>query len=209
MPIPGLEFFGKAPKTPEFNTVDPLESQRKAIAGNLAAFDDISKVAGLFNQLNFQEQGKMLGATDPFANEIAAQTSKNRLDWSKGIMSSDMADEVQRNSAARAVGGGFGGTGAHNSLLARNYGLTSFALQKEAQSSEESWMKTAASIYQPGMFNTSKMTVTPEGLQADYAEERNLKFQRDWVAEQIKTEYSLAGRAQREDAKIDSFISNL
>jgi hypothetical protein len=201
MPIPLVQLFDKGPKTPEFITVDPLETQRKAIAGNLEAFPDIAKLAGLFNQFNFTELNNRLDSTDLFRSEIAAQTSKNRLDWSKGIMSEDMADEVQRNAASRAVGGGYGGTGAHNSLLARNYGLTSLALQEKAQSSEESWLRTAASIYQPGMFNLGSMMKTPDQLQVELVNERDSKFQRDYVAEQWKWYSSTQQKAQRFEAQ--------
>lgn len=191
------EFFGGRPKVPAFVPVSAQEEQGKAISGNLFALPKIEDLASQYNAFNVSETNKALGTTDPFQNQIATELSKNRLDWSKGIMSKDLADQVQLLSASRAVGGGYGGTGAHNALLARNYGLTSFELQKQAQSSEESWLRTASSIYQPGMFNLSSMMVTPGQQIALSVEERNAKFQRDYVENQWKWYGSFGQQAVR------------
>lgn len=183
------EFIAKAlgdeaPDVPAFIPVNAQEQQKIAIGGNLSALPTIQALASQYNQFNVDEINKALGTTDPYQNQIATQLSKNRLDWSKGVMSKDLADQVQLLSATRAVGGGFGGSGAHNNLLARNYGLTSLALQEKAQSSEESWLRTASAIYQPGMFNVSSMMVTPQQQLALAVEERNAKFQHDYVQAQ-------------------------
>lgn len=178
------EFFGGKPKVPDFVPVDAQQQQNIAISGNLSALPTIESLASQYNQFNVDQINKTLGTTDPYANQISTQLSKNRLDWSKGIMSKDLADQVQQLTAQRAVGGGFGGTGAQNALLARNYGLTSLNLQQQAQSSEESWLRTAAAIYEPGMFNVSSMMVTPQQQIALATEERNAKFQRDYVKNQ-------------------------
>lgn len=191
------EFIKSAPKVPDFVPVDAQKQQQIAIGGNLSALPAIQSLASQYNQFNVDEINKALGTTDPYRNQIATQLSKNRLDWSKGVMSQDLADQVQNLSASRAVGGGYGGTGAHNNLLARNYGLTSLALQEKAQSSEESWLRTAASIYQPGMFNLSSMMVTPAQQTALAVEERDAKFQRDYVAGQWDWYSSFGQRFQR------------
>lgn len=179
-----MEFAGGSPKVPDFVPVYAQQEQMKSISGNLSALPTIETLAREYNQFNTEEINRTLGTTDPFQNQIATQLSKNRLDWSKGIMSKDLADQVQLLSASRAVGGGYGGTGAHNALLARNYGLTSFNLQQQAQSSEESWLRTASAIYQPGMFNVSSMMLTPQQQLAFAVEERNAKFQHDYVKNQ-------------------------
>jgi len=180
------EWFGGKPSVPEFTPVDAQKQQQVAIGGNLSALPTIQALASQYNAFNVSEVNKALETSDPFANQIATQLSKNRLDWSKGMMSEDLADQVQLATASRAVGGGYGGTGAHNNLLARNYGLTSFDLQKQAQSSEESWLRTASAIYQPGMFNVSSMMVTPQQQIALAVEERDSRFQRDYIENQWK-----------------------
>lgn len=169
---------------PAFVPLNAQKEQRVAIGGNLDALPSIKDLASQYNAFNVDEINKALGTTDPYQNQISTQLSKNRLDWSKGLMSKDLADQVQLQSASRAVGGGYGGTGAHNALLARNYGLTSFDLQKQAQSSEESWLRTAASIYTPGMFNVAAMMISPGQQIAFATEERNAKFQHDYIQAQ-------------------------
>jgi hypothetical protein len=195
--------FGGAPKLEEWQTVNAQEEQLRSISGNLAALPTIKNLASSVNAFNTSEIAKVLEAHNPFLKQIEAQTSKNRLDWSKGVMSQDLADQVQLQSAARAVGGGYGGTGAHNALLARNYGLTSFNLQQQAQSSEESWLRTAAAIYEPGMFNLASEFISP-GQQLGFAtSERdrklsytNLKKQFDYASDPMRgVESSVAGIA--------------
>lgn len=209
----GMQILGgllqDKPEVPPFVSVSAQDSQNRAIAGNLFAEPSIEKLASQSNQFNFDQINKMLGVSDPYANQISTQLSKNRLDWSKGVMSQDLADQVQLQSASRAVGGGYGGTGAHNALLARNYGLTSFDLQKQAQSSEESWLRTAASIYTPGMFKMDSMRVTPaEQIMLD-VEERNAKFQHDWVANQLEAQYSVGTIVGQAITKTDDQITGM
>lgn len=194
---------------PDFIPVDAQVEQDKAISGNLAATPKLMDLAGQWNKFNLNELNERLGTTDPFKDQIATQLSKNRLDWSKGVMSDDLADQVQNLTAARAVGGGFGGSGAHNNLLARNYGLTSLALQEKAQSSEESWLRTAASIYQPGMFDISNMMVTPAQQIALSVEERNAKFQRDYVENQWKWYNSGAQRFGRFEDQFEQIMASV
>lgn len=198
----GSEWYGGAPDTPPFIPVNAQVEQRRAITGNLAAQPDIETLASRYNQFNWGQINEALGATDPFKDQIATQLSKNRLNWSKGIMSKDLADLVQYETAARSVSGGYGGTGMHDAALARNYGLTSFALQKEAQSAEESWLKTAAGIYEPAMFNVGSMMISPQQQIALAVEERDKKFQRDYVANQWDWYDSFGQKATRFDQSL-------
>jgi hypothetical protein len=169
----------KAPKPGQFTPVDFQHEQGAALQGNLFAMPQIEELATRYNQLNFNQVNKTLGISDPFQNQITTQLSKNRLNWSKGIMSVEDSNLEQLQTAARAIGGGYGGTGMHSNALARNYGLRMFQLQDKAQSSEESWLRTASSIYQPGMFDISSMLVKPgeQTSQATNERDKSLFYQ--------------------------------
>ena len=79
-----MEFVGGKPKVPEFVPIDAQQEQGRAITGNLSALPQITDLASKYNQFNTAEINKAIGATDPYAQQIATQASKNRLDWSKG-----------------------------------------------------------------------------------------------------------------------------
>lgn len=158
----------KAPKPGQFTPVDFQHEQGAALQGNLFAMPQIEELAAKYNQFNFDQINKILGVSDPYANQIAVQSSKNRLDWSKGIMSKDLADNIQRLTASRNVGSGTAGTGFHNMDYAARTLLTGDMLQQRAQSSEMEWLRTAASIYSPRMFDMSSMFIKP-GEQTSHA----------------------------------------
>jgi len=48
-----------------------------------------------------------------------------------GKIPNDITDLVQRNSAARALGGGYGGSGMHRNLVGRDLGLTSIGMKSQ------------------------------------------------------------------------------
>jgi hypothetical protein len=59
-------------------------------------------------------------------------------------------------------------------------------LTQRGLDSAESWMRTASSIYQPGMLNVGSMFVSPQQQAGFDVNERNSAFQQQWMKAQIE-----------------------
>lgn len=77
----------------------------------------------LINQLIEQSMPGFAAARD--------QGTAAATDLIAGRVPSDVSDLVQRSSAARALGGGFAGSGMHRNLVGRDLGLTSIGLKSQ------------------------------------------------------------------------------
>jgi hypothetical protein len=109
--MPGLdlgESIGEAgqlaPKTRE------LEAQRNA-----------------FNRAQLLES---LGIQIPGYQEGQAQRTQNAMSLLRGELPPDLASQIQRNTASKALTGGYAGTQAARNLTARDLGRTSMDLQQ-------------------------------------------------------------------------------
>ena len=71
-----------------------------------------------------------LGIQVPGYKEAQAQRAQNALALLRGELPADVAAQVQRQAAGRALAGGYAGSEAARNLTARDIGRTSLALQQ-------------------------------------------------------------------------------
>lgn len=108
------------------DTVDPNAAAGGAIAGNLANFDDLTKLTTKTNDLLADEY------TSRFPNyaELANQNSLNIGAQLRGELPQDVVNLIGQQAAERGVGGGVSGSQFSNSDYLRSLGLTSIGQQK-------------------------------------------------------------------------------
>lgn len=176
------DLVGKKPKVPEVKPVDLGQEQQKAISENLAAAPGAAKLA----QLSQDQIRKMMEQAIPGFEGIVGKASGNIADLLAGKIPGDVSDAVQRSSAARSLGGGYAGTGMARDLVARDLGLTSLDLTQQGLKSADAWIRNMEQLYSPSEAIFTGMFVTPQQQFAASTEERNLQFQRDWLANQIE-----------------------
>lgn len=185
MPSFFQQLVGTKPTVPDLPSLNLGTEQQKALAANQAAIPGAENIAASVDLFNEQQINKMLSSVIPNYNAITGNISRNIASLTAGQVPTDVQQALQSSSAAQSLSGGFGGTQAGGNLFARDLGLTSLNLTQQGLNSAESWLRTASSIYQPGMFNVSSMFVTP-GQQASFdVEERNAQFQTQWMKNQI------------------------
>lgn len=73
---------------------------------------------------------KSMEAAMPGYAKRRTQALANVDDWLAGKLSPETTAEIYRNTAGRAIGGGYSGTGFHGARVARDLGLSSLALQQ-------------------------------------------------------------------------------
>lgn len=201
------------PDMPAFQQIDPSAEQAKAIAGNQKALPGAEALASGVNSFNLDQLEKMLQTSIPDYEKIKDATSSNILDELHGKLPGDVSDAISRSGAAKALSGGYGGSGMHGDLVARDLGMTSLGLIDKGISSSESWLKTMSSITQPGFFNVSSMFLAPGQTMAQDTEERNSKFQHDWSKNILDWQSSLgylAGNELEQDtSQLNSMVGSM
>jgi len=114
--------------------------------------------------------------------KVRDKATANISDWLAGKVPGDVSDQVMRSAAGKSLYGGFGGSGMARNLGARDLGLTSLDIMGKGLSAAERWIaQSKAGLNQ---FDVSSMFVTPQQQIGLATEERNAKFQRDYVQNQ-------------------------
>lgn len=175
------DLVGRRPEVPDVPELSLPEEQRKAVEANLAIAPDAAKLA-TFSQ---EQINKMMEMAIPGFAGMRGQIAGNINALLRGEIPTDIGQEVKRQGAGRALMGGFAGTDAASKLVARDLGLTSLGLTREGLSSAESWIREMEQLYSPSQAIFTGMFVTPQQQFAAATQERNLQYQRDWLAEQI------------------------
>jgi len=201
------------PNLPAFRPIDPGAEQAKTIKANQAALPADEKLASGVNTFNMQQLESMLQQAIPGYESIKSGVSSNIQDELAGKIPKDVQDLIGTSDAAKALTGGYAGTGMHGNLVARDLGLTSLNHIDKGISSSESWLKTMASIEQPGFFNVASMFLTPGQTIATDVEERNAQFQHDWTQNQLDWQGSLgnlfANQLQSDSSQISSMAGSV
>jgi len=179
------EIWGSKPTVPALPALNLSTEQENAIGSNQKALPAAEQLVGQANQFSQQQIQKMLESAIPNYAAITGQAGTDIEAMLKGEIPSDVSTAVINHGAARALGGGFGGSGMHSDLVARDLGLTSLDMITKGLSSAQSWISTMDKLYQPGMIDVSSMFITPSQQASFDVEERNAQFQRQWMSSQI------------------------
>lgn len=198
----GLDIASNAlagkPTIPEFIKTDLGAEQSKAISENLASLPGAENLASQTNQFNINQIQSMLRQVIPGYDSMVGGATKNIEDELSGRIPADVSAAVQTSDAARALSGGFAGSGMHGNLVARDLGLTSLDLTQRGISSAQSWIQSMNSINAPAMFNLSSMFVSP-AQQASVTQANNMgQFQRDYVSNLNDWQHSLGVAAAQD-----------
>lgn len=201
------------PNLPAFKPINVQNEQQTAIAGNQAVTPGLEQWASGINQFNQNQLTQMLNQSIPMYQQLKGQTSNLISQELSGQVPTDVSQQVQNSAAARAIGGGYGGSGAHGDLVARDLGLTSLNLTQQGINSAQQWMQTVSSIEKPQLFDFSSMFVTPGQQIASDTSERNAQFQHDWTQNQIDWQSSLGYLAgnelQTDSSQLNSMVGSV
>lgn len=177
-----LGAFGDKPKVPRFVPIDLAAEQAKTISQNAANLPGAEALASRVNLFNQSEYDKMLEASLPGYADIKGRVSKNIQSELAGEIPDDVAQAIQRRSASQSFNGGFAGSGMAKNLTARDLGLTSLNLTQQGLDSSLRWMSQAKAP----QFDVTSMFISPVQRAAFSVNERDTKFNRDWLGAQIK-----------------------
>lgn len=179
-----LGSYDKKAKVPELPKVDLSQEQKLAISDNQAALPGAEKLASSVNAFNSAELNKLMSQAFPFFNQMLGKASANANSLLAGELPADVSRSVSQSAAAKALAGGYGGTGMGRALEARDIGRTSLSLQQQGLSNFGALSQAVQPVL-PRPFDVTSMFMNP--LQrATWTNEQNLQqFQRNWMQNQL------------------------
>lgn len=159
--VGGLLGAGSKPKLPPFTPVDAQAEQQKAIGGNLANFQNASELASKASSFDQDTLTNQLRKAIPGYDQIVQKASQNIESQLSGQINPDVAAQVQRASAARALAGGYAGSGAAGNLSARDLGLTSMQIQQQGFGNALNYIQNQRQTATAAPTSVTSMFLTP------------------------------------------------
>lgn len=161
----GLDFVGgllqKKPTIPDFVPTSAQASQVQATAGNQANLDATEKLASDVNSFNQDQLLSQIRKAIPGYDAMVSKSGSDITSFLKGEIPQDVSDLVNRSTAARAVSGGYGGSGLADNLTARDLGTTSTNLISQGLDAASRWITTQRQSVDPALFDVSSMFISP------------------------------------------------
>lgn len=177
--------FGSKPSVPKLPQLDLGQQQQRAIDANTAALPGAENLVSQANQFSRDQITQMLKQVIPNYDQMTSTIGGNIQSELEGKIPKDVQDMLQNNVAARALGGGVGGSGMHGDLLARDLGLTSLDLTSKGLNAAQSWIAEADKLYAPSQIGVGSMFISPEQEYQATNEQNIQQFQRQWMQNQI------------------------
>lgn len=153
--------FGTKPDVAPFVPVNLSDETGKAVAADLANLPDISA---------------LLDKVIPGFSDLLAQGTANTASELRGELPADVAAQVQRSSAYRALQGGYAGTGMSHALAARDLGRTSLDLTQLGNNSAQLWSNLAEQAYSPFTISTGQQAGTTAANNAGTQANKQFQF---------------------------------
>lgn len=177
------EFFGGKPKVPAFTPVNAQAIQQQTLTGNTAALPETIAQTSAINAAQFANVDKLLAqASGGYYARLRDKGFSNIEDLLNG---GDVTD-VLRGTAAQSLYNGVAGQGIWRSAAIKNSADRAQANKMAGFDSLQRWLSGVNSTYQPvsvaSMFARNTYDL-PTALN-HATEERNAKFQRDYVKNQ-------------------------
>jgi hypothetical protein len=194
------------PEIPKFVETRLPEEQQKALAANLAAMGPSEELAARVNAFSQEQLTKALRAAIPGYDKIISNVAGSIESQTRGELPMDVQRAIERSSAARALGGGFAGSGASRALTARDLGLTSYQITQQGIDSASRWLASARANALAPQMDVTSMFITPQQQYAVTSEQRAAQFQRQLMQNQLNAQYDwrtqLGGAIQLSDQQI-------
>lgn len=184
--ILGGLFGPKKVKVPELKPIDFAGEQKQAIGQNIAALQPATELAQKTTSAEQSILEQQLRRAIPGYDQIIAQAGKTIGSRLRGEVDQDVASQLQRSSAGRALGGGFGGgSGMGRALSARDFGLTSMQIQNQGLAQAQNFIQQQRAFGMAQPFSVSSMFITPAQRVGVMQQQQQAQYGRDLQAAQV------------------------
>ena len=194
--IGGLLSKGSKPKVPAFKPIDFAAEQKQAIQQNIGSLESATELATKTTAAEQSQLEAQLRRAIPGYDQLIQQAGKNIGSALRGEVSQDVASQLQRSSAGRALSGGYGaGSGAGRNLAARDFGLTSMQIQNQGLAQAQSFIQQQRTVGMAQPFSVSSMFITPNQRIGFMQQQQQAQYARDMAAAQVAAQPSAMNQA--------------
>ena len=194
--ILGGLFGPKKVKVPELKPIDFAGEQKQAIQQNIASLEPATELAQKTTSAEQNILEQQLRRAIPGYDQIIAQAGKTIGSRLRGEVDQDVASQLQRSSAGRALGGGFGaGSGMGRALSARDFGLTSMQIQNQGLAQAQNFIQQQRTMGMAQPFSVSSMFITPNQRIGFMQQQQQAQYARDMAAAQVAAQPSAMNQA--------------
>jgi hypothetical protein len=177
---------GKKVKVPQFQRVNTEKEQEAAIKQNIASLQSGTELATKTTAAEQTLLESQLRRAIPGYDQLIQQAGKNIGSALRGEVSQDVASQLQRSSAGRALSGGYGaGSGVGRNLAARDFGLTSMQIQNQGLAQAQNFIQQQRTMGMAQPFSVSSMFITPTQRINLSLQENQFQYNRDMAAAQV------------------------
>jgi hypothetical protein len=184
--IGGLLSKGSKPKVPAFKPIDFAAEQKQAIQQNIGSLESATELATKTTAAEQSQLEAQLRRAIPGYDQLIQQAGKNIGSALRGEVSQDVASQLQRSSAGRALSGGYGaGSGVGRNLAARDFGLTSMQIQNQGLAQAQNFIQQQRTFGMAQPFSISSMFITPGQRIGAMQQQNQQQYGRDLQAAQV------------------------
>jgi hypothetical protein len=184
--IGGLLSKGSKPKVPAFKPIDFAAEQKQAIQQNIGSLESATELATKTTAAEQSQLEAQLRRAIPGYDQLIQQAGKNIGANLRGEVSQDVASQLQRFSAGRALSGGYGaGSGVGRNLAARDFGLTSMQIQNQGLAQAQNFIQQQRTFGMAQPFSISSMFITPGQRIGAMQQQQTAQYNRDMTAAQV------------------------
>jgi hypothetical protein len=184
--IGGLLSKGSKPKVPAFKPIDFAAEQKQAIQQNIGSLESATELATKTTAAEQSQLEAQLRRAIPGYDQLISQAGKNIGSALRGEVSQDVASQLQRSSAGRALSGGYGaGSGVGRNLAARDFGLTSMQIQNQGLAQAQNFIQQQRTFGMAQPFSISSMFITPGQRIGAMQQQNQQQYGRDLQAAQV------------------------
>jgi hypothetical protein len=184
--IGGLLSKGSKPKVPAFKPIDFAAEQKQAIQQNIGSLESATELATKTTAAEQSQLEAQLRRAIPGYDQLIQQAGKNIGSALRGEVSQDVASQLQRSSAGRALSGGYGaGSGVGRNLAARDFGLTSMQIQNQGLAQAQNFIQQQRTFGMAQPFSISSMFITPGQRIGAMQQQQTAQYNRDMTAAQV------------------------
>jgi hypothetical protein len=182
----GLLSKGSKPKVPAFKPIDFAAEQKQAIQQNIGSLESATDLATKTTAAEQSQLEAQLRRAIPGYDQLISQAGKNIGANLRGEVSQDVASQLQRSSAGRALSGGYGaGSGVGRNLAARDFGLTSMQIQNQGLAQAQNFIQQQRTFGMAQPFSISSMFITPGQRIGAMQQQQTAQYNRDMTAAQV------------------------
>lgn len=181
----GKLLFAREPELPELRAIELGDMQKKAVENNQRVLPEAMRLGRDVNKYNQELLDESLDRALPGYRGMRDEAGSKISSWLKGEIPEDISALVQNNAAARALGGGYAGSGQGRNLLARDLGLTSMDVVGRGLSAFERWTAVGSRFMMAPQFDVTSMFVSPMQQAQFDVSERNQRWNYDWFKAQL------------------------